>query len=83
MTELAFSCREIVEFVTEYMEGGLLTAERLAFERHVAVCPPCRGHFAQLRKISRTAGGLREEQLPEALRASLIEAFRGWRGESS
>ena len=63
------------------MEGELLPPQRLAFERHVAICPPCRGHFAQLQKISRTAGGLREENLPDALRASLVEAFRNWRGE--
>jgi anti-sigma factor RsiW len=76
---LAFSCQDVVELVTEYAEGGLDSAERLAFERHVAICPPCRGYFAQMRKISRTAGGLHEEDLPEPLRAKLVEAFRDWR----
>lgn len=78
MTEVGLSCREVVDLVTDYLEGGLAPGQRLAFERHVAICPPCRGHFAQLRKISRTAGGLREEQLPPTVRTSLIEAFRGW-----
>ena len=82
MTELAFSCREVVDLVSEYTEGGLSTSQRLAFERHVAICPPCRGYFAQLRKISRAAGGLREENLSESLRASLIEAFRDWQGDN-
>jgi anti-sigma factor RsiW len=82
MTDASFTCREVVDLVTEYMEGGLPAAERLAFERHVAICPPCRGHFAQLRKISRAAGGLREDDIPEALRSKLVEAFRGWRGQA-
>jgi anti-sigma factor RsiW len=81
MTDISFTCRDVVDLVTEYMDGGLPADQRLAFERHVAICPPCRGYFAQLRKISRTAGGLREDELPEALRSSLITAFRGWRGE--
>lgn len=82
MTDITLACREIVDLVTEYMEGGLPPAQRLAFERHVAICPPCRGHLAQLRKLSQTAGGLREEDLPDRFRASLLEAFRGWRQEN-
>jgi anti-sigma factor RsiW len=81
MNDVSFTCREVVDLVTEYIEGGLPPAQRLAFERHVAICPPCRGYFSQLRKISRTARGLREEELSEALRSSLVAAFRGWRGE--
>jgi anti-sigma factor RsiW len=75
------SCRQIVDLVTQYTEGGLAREERRDFERHVAICPACRGHFTQLQKISRTAEGLSEEKLPEPLRASLVEAFREWRAE--
>jgi anti-sigma factor RsiW len=74
------TCRDVVEAVTEYLEGGLEPADRLAFERHVAICPPCRGYLAQMRKVSRTAGGLREETLPPELRDRLLDAFRAWRG---
>ncbi|MBA3475663.1 MAG: zf-HC2 domain-containing protein [Actinobacteria bacterium] len=72
----ADSCRQIVELVTEYLDGGLEVSERLAFERHVAICPPCRGYLSQLRRVSRVAGSLSEDDVPERLRKSLHEAFR-------
>lgn len=82
MTEIAFSCQQIVELVTEYLEGGLNPQERLAFEQHVTICPPCRGYLGQLRKLTRSVGGLREESLPPALRESLLHAFRDWKTEA-
>ncbi len=79
MSRAAFNCRQVVELVTEYLDDGLETEERLAFERHVAICPPCRGYLSQLRRITRTAGTLREEDIPESLRDSLLSAFRDWK----
>jgi len=75
----ALSCQQIVELVTEYLEGGLDDRERLAFERHVTICPPCRGYLSQLRRVSKTAGALSEDDVPDRLRTSLLEAFRDWK----
>ena len=82
MSPTEFSCQQLVELVTDYLEDGLEAGERLAFERHVAICPPCRGYLSQLRRISNTAGALREDHVPEPLREKLLEAFRHWRTES-
>ena len=68
-----------VELVTEYLDGGLDPSERLAFERHVAICPPCRGYLSQLRRVSSVAGTLSEGDVPESLRESLLKAFRDWK----
>ncbi len=73
------TCRELVELVTEYLEDGLATEERLAFERHVAICPPCRGYLSQMRRVSRVGVLLSEEDVPEGLRRSLLDAFREWK----
>ena len=81
MSETAYNCQQIVEVVTEYLEGGLATADRLAFERHVMICPPCRGYLSQMRKVSRVAGGLREENLAESVRDGLLDAFADWKKE--
>ncbi|MGH3049156.1 MAG: anti-sigma factor family protein [Gaiellaceae bacterium] len=78
---VAYSCRQIVELVTEYLEGGLASDERLAFERHVSICPPCRGYLSQLRRVIHAAPSLKEEELPESLRAGLLEAFADWKSE--
>jgi anti-sigma factor RsiW len=75
------SCRELVELVTEYLEGAMPGPQRLAFEQHVAICPPCRGYFAQLRKTIKVGERLREEDLPDHVRDSMLAAFRDWKLE--
>jgi len=81
MSDESFSCRQVVELVTEYLDGGLAADRRLAFERHVAICPPCRGYFSQLRLITKTSGTLSEEDVPEHLRERILAAFRDWKAE--
>lgn len=78
---VTYTCQEIVEAVTDYLDGGLSTAERLAFERHVGICPPCRGYLAQLRRVIAAAPSLREEELPASLRDGLLAAFEDWQAE--
>lgn len=73
------TCKEVVELVTEYLENGLAAEDRLAFERHVSICPPCRGYLSQMRRVSQVSGSLSEEDVPERLRSSLLEAFREWK----
>lgn len=75
------SCQELVELVTEYLEGALPGPQRLAFEQHVAICPPCRGYFAQLRTTIKVGQKLREEDLPPHVRDALLAAFRDWKRE--
>ena len=72
------SCRELVALVTEYLEGTLLPAERIRFERHLAVCPPCRAHLEQMRETIRASGALTEESLSQAARDELLGAFADW-----
>lgn len=76
-----FSCRQVVDLVTEYLEDGLPPDERRTFERHVAICPPCRGYLAQMRRVQELTGTLSDSDVPERLRASLLDAFRDWRSD--
>jgi anti-sigma factor RsiW len=81
MSRPTISCRELVSLVTEYLEGVLPPIERLRFERHVAVCPPCRGYLNQMRETIRASGGLTEETISPDARDALLEAFSDWRRE--
>ena len=76
------TCREIVQLVTEYMEGTMPPETRLRFERHVAICPPCRGFLGQMRETLRVSGELTEESLSPETREALLEAFRDWSDQS-
>jgi anti-sigma factor RsiW len=72
------SCRELVALVTEYLDGTLASSERMRFERHVAVCPPCRAHLEQMRETIRASGAITEESISPAARDDLLEAFADW-----
>ncbi|HET9553713.1 MAG TPA: zf-HC2 domain-containing protein [Anaeromyxobacteraceae bacterium] len=73
------SCAELVELVTDYLEGRLPLDDRTRFETHLCFCAPCRTYLAQLRGAVAAAGRLSEEALPADARDALLAAFRAWR----
>jgi anti-sigma factor RsiW len=73
------SCRELVELVTDYLEGALPGEERLRFEDHIARCGGCKIYLDQIRQTVAALGHLPEEALSPDAERVLIEAFRGWR----
>jgi anti-sigma factor RsiW len=74
------TCAEIVELVTEYVEGGLDTNDRERFEEHVGYCDWCLTYLDQMRETIDATGRLGEEDLSPELQQGLLEAFRDWRG---
>ena len=75
----AITCRELVELVTDYLEGSLPPAERLRFERHLVFCPGCVVHVEQMRLTIARLGALREEAIDPQARDDLLAAFRTWK----
>lgn len=73
------TCEELSEIVTEYLEGAMPAADRMAFDRHIAVCPECRRYLEQMRQVVETLGRLPPEPIPPAVEARLLEQFRGWK----
>ena len=54
-------CQQVVELVTEYLEGALSRSQRRRFEAHLAGCEHCAEYLAQMRATIRLTGrcGLR------------------------
>ncbi len=73
------SCRELVELLTDYFEGGLPEPERDRLEQHLVICDGCAVYLDQMRVTVRAAGALREDALPDDARAALLGAFRDWK----
>jgi anti-sigma factor RsiW len=73
------TCKELVELVTEYLEGGLDPVDRTRFEEHLITCPPCQIHLDQVRRTIEVVGRLTEDQLSEAAQRDLLQAFRDWK----
>ena len=78
----ALNCQELVELVTDYLEGALDERDLGAFERHLEHCDGCREYVEQLRATIEITGKLTPEDLSPAAEATLLQAFRGWRGSS-
>lgn len=76
---MTLTCADIVKLVTDYLEGRLTPGERLRFEGHVAICPPCRSYLDQMRTTVELVGNLREEDVPPELEEHLVAAFRDWK----
>jgi len=75
-------CREMVELVTDYLEGALSWRERRRFERHIAGCDGCRAYLEQMRRTLRVLGRLDEETISPEARDALLHAFRDWSAEA-
>lgn len=73
------ACKELVELVTEYLEGTLPAVDRQRFEDHLKGCHPCLTYLDQMRQTIRTLGRLTEESLPEDAKQDLLRIFRDWK----
>jgi anti-sigma factor RsiW len=73
------ACQELVEVITDYLEGTLPVHDRARFEAHLVVCDPCVVYLEQMRQTISLTGRLPLGALSEGTRAGLIDAFRGWR----
>jgi anti-sigma factor RsiW len=73
------TCREVVDLITDYLEGALPEPERRRLEAHLAGCPWCVAYVEQMRVTVRLTGRLAEEAVPPATREALVAAFRHWK----
>jgi anti-sigma factor RsiW len=76
------TCSELVELVTDYLEGALPAEERERFEEHLTICEGCVNYLDQMRTTIALVGRLRVDDLSPEVTAELVEAFRGWHADS-
>jgi len=76
------TCRELVEVVTDYLEGALPERDRARLEAHLAECPHCEEYVAQMRATVEILSELPAEPVNPARQEQLLAAFRGWRSAS-
>ena len=73
------NCSELVEVVTDYLEGTLPEADRARFEDHLKECPHCVEYLAQMRRTLEAVGRIPEETLSGPVQKQLLETFRQWK----
>ena len=72
-------CQQVVELVTDYLEGSLSRRDRRRFERHLKGCPNCTNYLEQIRITIATTGTLHVEDLSPEAEQEFTDLFRRWR----
>jgi hypothetical protein len=75
------ACQEMVELVTDYLEGTLGRSRRRRFDAHLAGCEHCSEYLRQMRITIRLTGGLSAHDMTPRMRAELTELYLRWRAE--
>jgi len=69
------TCRELIDFIAAYVEGGLASDERSDFETHLAVCPDCVNYLESYRETRRLETlAASDEAVPDSVPEELIRA---------
>ena len=77
MTEY-ITCRELIGFIADFLDGSLPNSQRREFARHLEVCPPCVQYVDSYRKtieLGRKALRPRDDEAPEGVPEALIRAI--------
>jgi anti-sigma factor RsiW len=72
------TCQELVELVTDYLEGALPREDVARFEAHLTACPGCEVYVEQIRSTIAVTQAARGDVEP-AVVEPLLDAFRDWR----
>ena len=72
-------CQQVVELVSDYIEGALSRLERRRFEAHLRKCPNCSNYLTQMRATIRATGTLHPDDLSPQAQTELTDLFRTWR----
>jgi len=71
-------CQQVVELVTDYLEGALPRRDRERLEQHLADCPHCAEYLRQMQLTIATVGRVRPADLTSEARADLVALYRRW-----
>jgi anti-sigma factor RsiW len=78
LTATPFACRELVELVTEYLDGALPAVVVETVEEHLQGCDGCAAYVRQIRVAVYTLGATPAPVLDPDFCARLQVAFRTW-----
>jgi anti-sigma factor RsiW len=72
-------CQELVEAITDYLEGTLPLEDVERFQAHLSECDGCQRYLDQMRATIAGMGRIPPESLTAEQERELLAAFRDWR----
>jgi anti-sigma factor RsiW len=73
------TCQQLVELVTDYLEGAMPPEDRDRFEQHLVLCDGCASYLEQMRTTVTLAGALTEQSIAPDAQERLLTIFRDWK----
>ena len=77
-----FTCQDVAQLMTDYLEGSLSFAERIRFQMHLGLCFACRNYLRQMKYTVATLRQLPADPIPPHVREELLKRFRTWKAHS-
>ena len=77
------SCREMAEYLSDYLDGELTASLCALIDAHRGECPPCEAFIRTLERSVEVVRSQPHEPLPPPLKTKLLEALRRARRGSS
>jgi len=71
-------CREVVELVSDYLEGTLPPRQVARLERHLSGCDPCVEYVGQIRTTVALAHQVPPGEVDADTTQRLVELYRTW-----
>jgi len=71
-------CRELVEQVTDYLEGALGATDSDRLDGHLHGCIACRSYLGEMQVTMQVVSSLPPEPLSAEFEASLLGLYRDW-----
>jgi anti-sigma factor RsiW len=76
------TCRQLIDFIADYLDGTLALDQRFEFERHLSVCPSCVAYLDGYRKVvalGRATAAANDDPATGAFPEGLVQAVRAAR----
>ena len=72
------TCQELVELITDYVEGALDPERHAEVARHLSECDECLRYASQLQQTGRVLASMPADNLSAQDRAALVATYREW-----
>ena len=78
------TCRDLIDFLMDYLDGDLQDAARREFDDHLRRCPACRTYLQSYRETVKlgTLASASDEEVPPDVPEELIQAILAARRSS-
>jgi anti-sigma factor RsiW len=76
------TCREVIEFIGQYLDGELTSEQQAAFEYHLTLCDDCGEYLSNYKQtLALGQAALRSDlpaagEVPEGLIKAVLESLR-------